>query len=439
MFGKPAHALFADIGSGKTVMLLAEALIAWQAGIIDGALIVSWNGVHRKWITEQLPKVTGVECHGSASPDAPLLKPTVGPRFYAIHREGIAMKGKTWRRAAKAFLKSGRMAFIWDESQDIRTPNAKRTKIARWLAPYAVYRRIASGFPNPTGMHNLYSQYTFLDPDILDMRTFGRFKDRYMVFESGYKGHPQLAGYKNEDDFHRRVAPYTTHMEQDRRGRAMPLRVVREIELTREQRRLWTSLKKEFTMVFESGRQLDVPLAITRLMRLQQLTCGWVPVDEDTWEYVDENRTTALMEVLEECRGKVVIWSRFTHCIERLQARLGKRALSIYGKVKHADRERALVRFEQESAVRWLICQPETVGTGRNELVVASKAVYWSNDFKALTRRQSEGRIDRDGQVYRPTFIDIVARDSYDQHVLDVLQQRIDVGQSIMRDMDAWR
>lgn len=439
MFGQPAHALFADIGSGKTIMLLGEAMAAWQAGLIDGALIVSWNGVHRDWLTDQLHRVTRVPCDVSWTPDWPVhpLARGNGPVFYAMHRE--AMTVKRYRVAAKQFLKSGRMAFIWDESQDIRTPRAKRTRIARMLAPLAVYRRIASGFPDPSGMHNLYSQYTFLSPDILGLKTFGAFKAEYVELKAGFQGHPVIAGYKNQDRFAERVRPYTTHVEQDRRGRAPAKTVVRHVELTREQRKHWDDLKREFTTLLKSGERLDVPLAITRLIRLQQLTCGWFPLEDGSYEYIPENRTRALLETLEECRGKVVIWSRFVHCIPRLAQRIGKQAVYVYGAVKQANRDSLLKRFRDDDKVRVLIAQPETVGTGRNEMVVADKDIFWSNDFKALTRRQAEGRLDRDGQCNVVTHIDIVARDSYDEKILNTLRNRRDISEELRKRISDWR
>lgn len=439
MLGKEFHALFADIGSGKTIMLLAEAIIAWQCGLIDGALIVSWNGVHRDWVTDQLNKVTSIPCDVSFTPDYPIPPEawTGGPVFYAMHREATTVQ--RYRKAARKFLKSGRMVLIWDESQDIRTPNAIRTKVARNYAEHAAYRRIASGFPNPTGMHNLYSQYTVLSPSILDMTTFSKFKEKYMIFEAGFKGHPMLAGYKNEDDFLRRVAPHTTHVEQDRRGRAPAVSIVRYVDLTPEQERHWHELKEEFSTILDSGEQVDVPLAVTRLMRLQQLTCGWLPREDGSMEAIKENRTRVLMETLAECTGKVVIWSRFRHDIPRLAEKIGKSAVWIDGSVPAIKREILLKRFQQDASITRLVAQPETIGTGRNEMVVADKDIFWSNDFKAITRKQAEGRIDRDGQRNVCTHIDIVCRNTYDQRILNTLRDRRDVSDALLRDISGWR
>jgi SNF2 family DNA or RNA helicase len=78
-----------------------------------------------------------------------------------------------------------------------------------------------------------------------------------------------------------------------------------------------------------------------------------------------------------------------------------------HGGVPPKNRGPAVDAFEDmESPVRFFVGQPRSGGIGLN-LIAASTVVYFSNEFSAETRWQSEDRCHRIGQEKSVVYIDI--------------------------------
>ena len=84
---------------------------------------------------------------------------------------------------------------VVDESSRIKRPSAKRTKIITKFSKYAKYKRIMTGTPVTKGAEDVYSQFKFLDPNILGYDSFYSFKARYCVM-GGYES-KQIVSYQN--------------------------------------------------------------------------------------------------------------------------------------------------------------------------------------------------------------------------------------------------
>jgi len=53
---EPVAALFADMGTGKSFMLINNMCMLYDNGFINGALIIAPKGVYRNWVNVELPK-----------------------------------------------------------------------------------------------------------------------------------------------------------------------------------------------------------------------------------------------------------------------------------------------------------------------------------------------------------------------------------------------
>lgn len=155
-------------------------------------------------------------------------------------------------------------------------------------------------------------------------------------------------------------------------------------------------MRKNFVTELE-GEHLSAPEAITRLLRLQQIICGWFPTEDGGTEIDEKNtRLSALIDLLPDIQCKVIIWARFKRDIKAIGAALGKKAVSYYGEVSNDDREVAVDRFQNDPNVRYFIGQPQSGGIGLT-LTAAECAIYYSNSFDLETRMQSEDRCHRIG------------------------------------------
>jgi SNF2 family DNA or RNA helicase len=65
--------------------------------------------------------------------------------------------------------------------------------------------------------------------------------------------------------------------------------------------------------------------------------------------------------------------------------------------------------------------------------------VYYSNGYDLEKRLQSEARIDRIGQEYPMTYIDIVTEDTIDTKVVKALRKKLNIASDIMgEELKTW-
>ena len=168
---RESHAIFWEMGCGKTKTALDIAAWQYLEGHIDTLLVVAPRGVHRNWITDEVPE--------HLSPDV--------DKHLAIWYQGSRMGGKKYSKemsdalAFDGFLivavnydavitKNGKaycdqimkqrkgVMMVLDESPRIKNPTAKRTKAVQKLGDRAVSRRILTGTPITNGPFDAYSQ-----------------------------------------------------------------------------------------------------------------------------------------------------------------------------------------------------------------------------------------------------------------------------------------
>jgi hypothetical protein len=473
MIFKKYFALFSDLGTAKTYMLLREFLVMWQAGMVDGLLVVAPVDVHEQWVSKELKKTTDQECITASWPDYPPLEKTVLPRIFTIYPEAFRRKPKPpprqqhestsafrlrrkqWRARQKnvlkvmeLYLKSGRMGFIVDESQMMMHYRSRTSKALRGLRDQGIYRRIASGYPAPGGRLELYyPQYTWLSPKILKCSTFGEFTDRYCEY-GGFKG-KAIEGYQNEDDFKNRVAPYTYTVEISE-CKDMPERTWLEfpVELTDDQEFYIDQIKTEFLAELKK-KTLYMPMVLQRLTRIQQVACGFLPYDanEDAegkpdiqLQWIAELRTEALERVFERTRGKIIVWSRFSPCIERLTKHFGKEAVKYRGGMTREEKAYSKNRFIKDPKCRFIFAQPKSAGTGTDGFQESCRySFYWSNSYDSQHRRQTERRIWRLGQSRACVYGDFIAPGTYDTRIRSVIMNGQKMSDNLHKELAAWR
>ncbi len=199
-------------------------------------------------------------------------------------------------------------------------------------------------------------------------------------------------------------------------------------------------------------------LAITRLLRLQQITCGYLPTDDEAepvYTIPGPNRRLDLLcDLIEESQHKVIVWARFQMDITLIMDALRERGISAVrydGLVNDDERADAKARFQgerplyhngqvvgreavpPEEQARVFVGNPAAGATGLT-LTAAKTVIYYSNSFKLIDRLQSEDRAHRIGQTNNVLYIDLVAEDSVDEKVVEALRNKFNVASQITGD-----
>ncbi|MFJ6213242.1 DEAD/DEAH box helicase [Streptomyces sp. NPDC092296] len=131
-----------------------------------------------------------------------------------------------------------------------------------------------------------------------------------------------------------------------------------------------------------------------------------------------------LREVVAEAAGhglKVVVFSYFREVLATVRAALDSPVFGpVTGEVAAAARQRAVDDFGAAPGHAVLLAQIQTGGVGLN-LQAASVVILCEPQVKPTTESQAVGRAHRMGQLRRVQVHRLLAADSVDQHLLDIL------------------
>jgi superfamily II DNA or RNA helicase len=366
----PGWGLFLEMGVGKSLITIETARRLHAAGKIDGMLVVAPNGVHANWIYDELPKwgledwrirlydVARERGHRQSRDTQKWIDDPARQDMACLACLAISYDALLTDRgygAALAFLRTRRCLLAADESARIKNPKARRTKAVLALAALAPYRRALTGTPFANSPFDLYSQVSFIDPRFWKAGGIGSwwaFRARYGVFEKGYvhggggvRSFEKLTGYQNMPDLQARVASISHRvLKKDVLDLPPIVYTARSFELLPAERRMYDQLRTEFLVEFDGGL-LTAPLALARLVRLQQITSGLFQPDQGDLTIMPSARLGLLRELLEDQSLPAIIWCRYTATVEQICAMLGDLAVRYDGKTGQADRTAALADF----------------------------------------------------------------------------------------------
>lgn len=443
-------AVFADMGTGKSWMLINNIAMLYDKGRINSAVIVAPKGVYRNWYRSEIPKHMpehtpyAMACWSPtprkaerAEMDA-MLVATDRLRILIVNVEAFSTEKGT--AFVKMFLRITDAFMAVDESTTIKTVTAKRTKSIIKIGREAKYRRIATGSPVTKSPLDLYAQCEFLGPEYLNMSSYYAFTARYAVtVERTLASHSfkQIVGYRKLDELQERLSSFSFRVTKEE-CLDLPDKVYtrRDVELTPEQRKSYDQMK-HMALALLGGGMVSSSNALTQLLRLHQIVCGHVKLDDGTEVDLPSNRIQELMNVLAEFNGKAIIWASYRKDIERIRHELQKEygmtsVATYYGDTPAEERQEIITNFQDpESDLRFFVGNPSTGGYGIT-LTAANLVVYYSNSFDLEKRLQSEDRAHRIGQTQKVTYVDLIAPGTVDEHIVKALRNKINIASQVL-------
>ena len=334
---------------------------------------------------------------------------------------------------------------IADESQRIKTHDAAQSKAMHQLGDRARYKLILSGTPVQNQAVDIFSQYRFLDPSIFGDNFFA-FRGRYC--EMGGFNRKQIVRYKDLDTLIKKEHSIAYRVTKDE-ALDLPEQTFenRVVPMNKKERSIYDKLRRDGYAELEGSGTITATTVLTKLLRLQQFTGGFLVEDDATRpQLVSRGKLDALEDILQdyvvEGRKKLVIFARFLPEIHEIEALckkvLGKadmRAVAIYGDIKKEERGAIVQQFQTDPATTVFIGQIDTAGTGIT-LTAADTCVYYSVNFNFATYSQSLSRIHRIGQRNTCSYIHLVAEKSVDETILQALAKKEDLAKTVV---DNWR
>ena len=368
---------------------------------------------------------------------------------YKKCRVAVINYESTWREGIyDALEKYDADLIICDESQRIKTHNAQQSEAMHALGDKARYKLILSGTPVQNQFVDIWSQYRFLDRTIFGDKYYA-FVGRYAI-KGGY-GNKQIQGIRPElkDELIQKEHSIAFRVTKEETI-DLPEQTfeTRSIEMTPKERDLYDQVRRSSYAELIDGGSITATTVLTKLLRMRQITGGFLVRDggdPEKPEQVSTSKLDALKDIIMDYviagDKKLVVFAAFIPevkaIIELAKKELprGKKAVAIYGAVKNEERGGIVRRFQEDPDTVLFIGQIDTAGTGIT-LTAADTCVYYSKTYNYATYEQSLSRIHRIGQRNTCTYIDLVVEKTVDEMITKALRKKEELAKTIV---DNWK
>lgn len=459
MKGKEAFALFMDMRTGKTRTILEEWSRMVEEGEVSQLLVVAPAGVYRTWETsiqnhlprEVLSRTSVITWVSGASKKAVeklyIRLDRQAPKILLVNVEALSTV-KEAKTVCARFLEAAPTTVAIDESTTIKDPSSKRTKFCLSLAKTAKVRRILSGLPAPQSPLDLYSQFYFLDPSILSQGTFASFRARYAnvvrkPFGPGGRFIDVVDGYKNLDELHAIIEPHQFRVKlEDCYDLPPKMYFRREVEMTNEQKRIYSEMKEFASASLEKEERVTTTLVLVQMLRLHQVLAGHVRTDDGEEVDVPERKTNEMIRILREHpdRFKAVIWVAYDRSVRKVREHLinnfGDGCAASFWGGNQSSREEEERRFLTDPRCRFMVSTAASGGRGRT-WKEANLMIYYSNTNSLEHRLQSEERAQGVGKSETVAYFDLVCPGTVEDKILHALRSKMSLSDAITG--DNWR
>lgn len=339
---------------------------------------------------------------------------------------------------------------VVDESHKIKSVSGNASRLLARITPHAPRRIILTGTVMPHGALDVFAQWRFLDPTAFGevmadgrrrVATFGRFKERYAVM-GGYLGR-EVIGYRNLDELQDIMAERATVVRKEDALDLPPFQdTTVHVELSAKESRAYAEMKRQLAADLGDGQTVTVGSRLTQMMRLRQITSGYLPDDGGVVHELGDSKVQTILSLIEDTLAgekRVVVFCQFSHEIAMLSKALRAKAsktevMVIEGSTPNDERIRMRRRFGSKAPERMVIvAQVSTLNLSVNELVTASHAVFGSMTLMRDEWQQARDRLNRLGQTRPVTYWNVVAPGTVDEVILQSHRDRTDLETAVLR------
>ena len=429
-FGRRAM-LADDMGLGKTVQAIAAAALLKEMRDIQKAVIICPASLKHQWAREirrftALP-VTVVE--GNLEARRALYRE---PSFFKIINYELV------RFDMDELLKLRPDLIILDEAQRIKNWRAKTAMMVKSLP--SRYAFVLTGTPLENRIDELYSIFQFLDPRILG--PLWHFNDRFYELEKTKSGSYKVLGYKNIDELRALIKPYVLRRTRDEVLKDLPERVDNNffVEMTDKQQYAYDEFKEKLgRLIYMSKRRPLTPkereLLLMYLIKMR-LICNALALHDKEIEIKDSEATAPKLGELDEILSeeiasnghKAVIFSQWANMLELTEPilkRIGLGYVKLTGAVPSAKRGDLIQKFFDDPDCR-VFLSTDAGGVGLN-LQAASLVINLDLPWNPAVLEQRIARAHRHGQKSSVQVINLIAKDTIEERMLDTLAAKKNV------------
>ncbi|MCA1689432.1 MAG: DEAD/DEAH box helicase, partial [Actinobacteria bacterium] len=426
------RAILADeVGLGKTIeagLVLSELRLR---GLADQALVLVPAGLVEQW-REELELKFGLPVH----------VPAAGARDLDGARGGeIVLASLAAARRAplrEAITRPSWDLVVVDEAHRLKNQRSASARLARSLR--ARYMLLLTATPVENRLSDLFALVSLLRPGSLG--TASEFRARHAA-----RGDGQVA--RNIVDLQRSLRDVMVRHRRSELKTILPRRLAETVRVEPA-----PAEAELYRLVSERVRQAARERGPGNLLALRGVQraagsssgalapsiarLGWPDLAARAREVGVTGKVQALLTILDRHRQsgeKVVVFTAFRATLELLGehvARHGLSAVSYHGGLPRAQKDAVIDAFRHDAQI---LLSTEAAGEGRN-LQFCHVMVNFDLPWNPMQIEQRLGRIHRVGQEHDVMLTNLVARDTIEERILQVLQAKINLFELVVGELD---
>ena len=415
--------LYWDMGTGKTFTALLLAREHRRVLVVAPRSVVPvWSRqaeAHLPGAFRVVPLARGSTAVRAKRLEKALALETDTPLIAVVNYESF-WRGELWR----VIQRTDWDLVILDESHRIKNPSGKAAKAAHALGDRVRHKLALTGTPMPHSPLDVWSQMRFLEPSVFG-KGYARFRDRYAV--RGTFG--EVRYFTNLEELRARFGALAHRVKKEDVLELPPLMHVSVPVTLETELEPYLRLLQERRAVLE-GEEVEAPIVLTLLLKLAQITSGFLIDEAGKIHRVGQSKARALEELLSDMpQGEpVVVFSRFLADLDTVREvgeRLGRKVLELSGR---KDEWEAFAAGEGD-----LLAVQFRAGSLGVDLTRAAYAVVYSPTYALGDYEQAIARLHRAGQERPVTVYHLVAPGTVDEHVYRALEAKAEIVREVVK------
>lgn len=362
-----------------------------------------------------------------------------------INTEAFQSTSKDLKKKMTEILRKIRLSktlVILDEATDIKTHDSNRTKLITDLFAGAKYRRLLTGTPIAEQPVDCYALYRWSHPGLWEKHGFKNFYVfrnyfcKMQEFRMGGKTFKKPIGYKNLDKLKSIILDpeISSRLTQAEVLEDLPEELPPQFiytDLSPEQKRLYKTMQKDLYAEIE-GEELELTSAMHKFMKLHQITCGVLHMEEEAKIIEGKNeKVSELLNMIENnLPNKTVVFSLLPSkkiiqlLQEKIEEKFGKGSCVAYtGDTPQDKRQEYINKFQDPDSEVKIFIGNNAAAMGIT-LTEATLQVYYSLYYSVSMKEQADKRCRRIGQKKPLTIAYLMARDTEDERIWKALEEK---------------
>lgn len=351
--------------------------------------------------------------------------PTTDSYIWVIHYEWLV-------RNYKLLKKHAIQTAVSDESHRIKNRNAKQSKRLWHLCRELLYKVILTGTPYGKSQFDFWAQFRFMNEQIWGTRFATFFEDYGKT--GGFMGLKKEFHKELEPRLMRTVQQHAFYVSRKDVGLKDPVITKLHFDLSKKERKHYETLEQELILQAKNWT-VTTPLGVSQMMKLRQMTSGFVIDDEGVTREFGDSKIKLLKDYLtnDATGNQKAFFCNFRHelaQIEDLLEELGHSWAEIRGHM-HPDRRTEAWKGFRSGKYRDIVCQIQSGGVGL-DFSAADESIFFSTNYSLLDYDQAKARMDSVEKNLLRGVTHLIANKTMDVVVYKALVNNDDIAKRVL-------